>query len=296
MTNASKMIDERLARVLVVGFPGSAKTGGLASLANAGFKIRMLDFEGNNEAFLAHVKPEFLQNIDICYLKDEMHDSSSGLAVRGVPTAFRRALKLMDHWKYTDKDDEVVDLGHSKDWGRDTIVVLDSLTAMGERAMEAALSKTNRTILNRSDGVWGYAMAEQQHFIDKLTSRLNNHHLIVISHLVMIGPKDVRKGENPVTEKIKEQLADLIDTRYYPSALGWKLPQQIGGAFSTIVRAEAIAKGNSIVYRLRTMPRKELDLKVPAASIPTDLDLAADGMLRLFKSIGCNPPNHGESE
>src|ERR1700692_1276245 len=49
MTNAANLLRNPALRIMVVGYPGTAKTGSLASLLNAGFKIRMLDYDGNIE-------------------------------------------------------------------------------------------------------------------------------------------------------------------------------------------------------------------------------------------------------
>ena len=45
MTNLAD-IDVTPARILMLGWQGGGKTGAAASLANAGFKLRILDFDG----------------------------------------------------------------------------------------------------------------------------------------------------------------------------------------------------------------------------------------------------------
>ncbi len=70
----------------------------------------------------------------------------------------------MDRWKYTE-DGEEVDLGASKDWGPDTVVVLDSLTAMGTAAFRRQMSLMNKTPLNTTQQLWRcrYAAAGRVH-------------------------------------------------------------------------------------------------------------------------------------
>ena len=203
----------------------------------------------------------------------------------GIPTAFANAARALIQWKYTDEDGTVVDLGASKDWGPDTIVVLDSLTKHGEAAHRRAMKMMNKTPLNSTDRVYGLAMNEQLQFIEQLTASSNRHHTLVLAHLKMIAPKDVRSGDTPLTKELKERVSDLLPTRLYPSALGWQLPQNIGGEFPTLL--EIVAKpmpGNKVKRVIRNVPRAELDLKLPTKLEVGELDIS-DGMLRIFEAL-----------
>lgn len=284
MANLGKLAAKKPVRAMIVGFPGSAKTGSLASLANAGFKLRILDFDGNLEPLFTYVKPEFLDNIDAVSLEDKTRFSGQHIVPAGKPMAFQRGLELMDHWKYTEADGTVVDLGRSQDWGCDTIVVLDSLTAMGLAAKARIMHLMNKTPTNTTDAVWGVAMQEQEAFIEKLTASENKFHVIVLAHLKMISPKESRKGEDELTKELKEKRAELIPTRYYPSALGQALPPVIGGHFPILVEASTEYKGSTAKRVLKHLPRAELDLKVPALNLPERLDIS-DGMLKLFDAV-----------
>ena len=287
MANALDMLTNIPARVLIVGFPGSGKTGSIAALLNAGFKVRYLMYDkvSNLQPLFAFTNPDKLGNLDVALLEDKMRPGPQFQEPVGVPTAFNDGLKMLISWKYTKPDGTVVDLGSSKDWGSDTVVVLDSLTAMGEASMRRAQKFMNKTPANTTDRVWGFAMQEQLAYIQALCSSSNRHHTIVMSHLKMIGPKEIRNDDSDLTKQIKEQAAPLIPTRYYPSALGRSLPQEIGKEFATILLAEAVPKpGKKIVRVLRTLPREELDLKIPSLSIPGELDIK-DGLLHVFQAL-----------
>lgn len=284
---ADKVAAKTPVRMMVVGYPGSAKTGALASLANAGYKIRMLDFDGNTEPLILYTKPDMLKNIDIVTLEDKMRNGQKYIETSGIPTAFKTALDMMDRWKYKEPDGTEVDLGMSKDWGCDTILVLDSLTAMGEAAMRRVLTMMNKTPYNMTQQAWQFAMKEQEAFIEKLTSKENKFNVIVLSHLKMIGPKDIQESDNDVNKELKEKIADILPTRLYPSALGRQLPQNIAQHFPTVVEAAKAFKGSTVAYQLMLAPRVDLDLKVPAPNLPPKLDIG-DGLLRIFEAIA--PP------
>lgn len=285
-----KFAEVEPARVLLLGYPGAGKTGSLACLANAGFKLRVLDFDGNLKPLLQFTRPECRANIDILSFEDRTRQGPKYIEPVGIPEAFANALRAMDHWKYKEEDGTEVDLGHSRDWGLDTIVVLDSLTSMGQAAFRRAMVLQNKTPGNITDQVWGLAMNEQEAFIEKLTSTQNGHHVIVLSHLVMVGPKEIRKGDDEITKGIKETLADLIPTRLYPSALGQKLPPKIGAHFPCTLLLETEVRQKQVRHVIRSLPRPELDLKLPAVEALDGVAVEDDGMLKVFKALGCEPP------
>jgi len=295
MTNAANLVKNPTAQILLVGFPGSGKTGSLACLANAGFKLRILDFDGNLEPLLLNTKPDFLPNIDAVFLADTLRGGDKSIEVVGLPSAFRNALKLMDQWKYTEPDGTEVDLGASKDWGPDTIVVLDGVTNMGVAAFRKAMATLNKTPLTITWKVWGLGAADQAAFIDKLVNKRNRFHLVVTSHLKMVGPKDIEKGDSELTAELKEKIAAIVSTRLYPTALGQVLPQTFAGAFPCTILVEPDYRGNSARRKLKFMPRPELDLKFPVSSLSTDLDVET-GMLKVFQALGCHPPKVQEVE
>lgn len=285
MVAATQLMQGHAVRAMLTGYPGAGKTGALACLANAGFKLRILDYDGNLEPLLQYTRPECLHNIDIISLEDELRGGLKTMETVGLPTAFADGLKAMDRWRYKDPvTGEDVDLGKSKEWGPDHVVVLDSLTAMGKASMRRVEAMTNKTPLNRTDGTWGTAMAEQDAFIEKLTSSRNRFHVIVTAHLKMIGPKDLRQGDSDLTKEIKERQAELVPTRLFPSALGRALPPEIGGHFPTLLLVECEHKGSKTRRVIRTLPRPELDVKVPAPNLPSELDIE-DGLLRIFDKL-----------
>jgi len=284
MTNAASLQASPALRIMVVGYPGTAKTGMLASLLNAGFKIRMLDFDGNPEPLLQYANPDKLQNLDIAYFEDKMRLGARFTEPSGIPTAFSDALKQMDDWKTQDAEGNPISLGASKDWGPDTIVVLDSLTSMGEAAMHRAMKLLNKTPENNTDRVWGLSMNEQLAFIKRLRAPTNRHHVIVLSHLKIISPRDARSGDSELTKSIKQEMAEVVPTRLYPSALGWQLPQQIGKEFPILLEAEKVTKGGKTTRTLNLSPKTLLDVKFPGAIAETRLDIS-DGLLRVFEAL-----------
>lgn len=284
MANAAKLLTSTPGRVLLEGYPGAGKTGSLCCLVNAGLKLRILayDMAANFQPLFQYCDKDKLQNVDIVFLEDELRNGVKFIEPKGLPTAFANGLKFMDHWKYTDDAGQVVDLGASKDWGADTVVVLDSLTAMGEAAKRRAMAMLNKTPLNSTQQMWGLAMQDQFNFLVKLLSASNRFHVIVTAHLKTVGPKDILGGEEQANKEIKERLVDLVPTRLYPSALGQQLPPQIGALFSTVLLVETkYGPGSKVTRVLKSVSGPEIDLKLPAVGLPDTLP-QEDGLLQVL--------------
>lgn len=267
MANAAKLIKRKPVRMMIMGFPGMAKTGLTSDLANMGYKLRVLDYDGNEDSLLMYTKPDKLQNIDIIHLEDKLRSGDRYIEVNGTPSAFTDGMKYMTHWKYKDVDGEEVDLGKPSEWGCDTVVILDSLTRLGDASMRRQMSLNNKGPGQITDALWGTAMGQQDAFIERLASHSNNFHLIVIAHKKIVKPDAPRKGEDDTANAIKEQLADLVPARYYPSALGKVLAMNIAGRFPIVVEATAEEKFGKTERLIRVLPRPELDLKLPSFNV-----------------------------
>lgn len=274
-------------RCMVVGDPGSGKTGAMACFANAGFKLRVIDFDGNPEPLVRWVKPECLKNIDMAFVEDPLRYGMRFVETHGLPEAFQSGWKLLDRWKYTDPyTGEEVDLGQSKDWGPDTIVVLDGTTVMSKAAKRRVMARNNRTPDNFRDSDYGSAMDELEGLFEKLSSLNNRFHAIVLAHLKLVGPADLRKGDDELTKELKEKAAEITPTKLFPAVLGKQLPRSVAGHFPCVVLAEQKfgAGGKFLGRRLSTISKPDLDLKVPAPDLPAELPIE-DGMLTIFEAV-----------
>ena len=290
MANLGKMKRSPV-RMLLTGYPGAGKTGALASLVDAGYKLRILDFDGNPESLAQFADPKMLHNVDVLPLEENIGEAGGYVGVKGQPTAFAKAFKAIDNWKY-EEDGETVDLGKSKEWGDDTIVVVDGLTGLGRACFRRAQALMNKTPTNTTQAVWGLAIQDQENFIEKITSVTNGFHLIVISHLKIVGPKGDAGGDSDLVKDIKEKASELVPTRLYPSALGWALPQSIGAHFPVIVNLGIGYKGKSVVRRFDVYPTASQDIKMPTSKELGELDVAS-GLLSIFKALGHTPPIAG---
>lgn len=121
---------------LIIGDSGSGKTGALASLVGAGYKLRIFDFDNNLGYFINRVRkdyPDKVKNVSYQTFTDKFKASQTGPIPDGTPTAFSRALMQMDRWTDDPTKPEI-----PAQWGLDTIGVLDSLTFCSDAAFRYA--------------------------------------------------------------------------------------------------------------------------------------------------------------
>lgn len=135
MSTLDKHKSTSYTKMILLGDPGSGKTGALASLVKAGYKLRILDFDANLDPLAQFVKreaPDKLHNIEYRTLTDKLKAGAQGMVPDGIPTAYMEGVKMLDRWKYKSDEGEEIDLGRPADFGPDCIVVLDSLTTFSQ--------------------------------------------------------------------------------------------------------------------------------------------------------------------
>ena len=182
-------------KLLLLGNSGSGKTGALASLAGAGYNLRIMDFDGGLE-ILANVirsgrygpPSEVASRVSFVNLVDSREKRSvpllgKGNTVVGQQTrmvskgdAWQRAVSLLEHWKT-----ETEDFGSIYTWTPKDIWVIDSFTYLGEVALSFVLKINNRTQLNEYD--YGAAQALLREVLSMIRDRNINCNVIVTSHI-----------------------------------------------------------------------------------------------------------------
>jgi len=249
-------------KLLIEGDSGSGKTGALASLVAAGYKLRILDFDNGLEPLKQYVRrdsPALLSNVEFVSLRDERKAGALGPKVT-KPTAFIRAIKLLDHWKYTDDSDNNIDLGIPAEWGPDCILVVDSLTFMSDAAWNFREPLTPRGKSGDYDkrAVYGDAQGAIEDVLALLTSESFRTNVIVISHIKYIdNPDGTRKA--------------------YPTAVGSALSPIIPRYFNSVALCQTNAGGKRTI---QTTATAMIDLKNPKPfemlpSYPIETGLAA---------------------
>lgn len=239
-------------KMLLEGDSGSGKTGALASLVKAGYKLRILDMDNGLDSLKSFVMrecPDKVGNVEFRILRDDYTSSAAGPKV-AKPKAFVEALKMLDNWKY-----DAVDLGDPGAWGSDTILVVDSFTFLSDSAFEWAKGLNPTT---KDPRQWyGAAQEAVESVLALLTSGNFKSNVIVISHVKYVdNPDGTRKG--------------------YPTAIGSALSPVIPRYFNSVALCQTSGAGKRTI---QTAATAMIDLKNPkpfsmAKSYPIETGLA----------------------
>lgn len=277
-----------------IGFPGTGKTGALASLANAGYKIRGLSWEGNFEPLVAYADPR--ADIDIVMLQDKLRSGDKFVEAAGIPTAFSDALRLMQEWKYKDDDGNEVNLGKSSEWGSDTIVFLDSMTSGAQSSKLRAMKMNNKTPATMTSAVWGHAVADWNNFIEILKNDRNRFHLIINTHKQILGPADFvnqnddKEANTVIKEEKMKMIADgMIPPRVYPVAVTKPQSQNIHGMLPTMLEFVKANRAGKEVRLINTEGGTEIDVKIPGKGLKKSYPIET-GLAEIFEAMGYKAP------
>lgn len=264
-------------RLMALGRPKSGKTPLLAQAANAGFRVGLLDYDGNGTNILPFLSPEARDRVSIVTLRDRLFARPDGTRsplgpanARREPRAWLAGARALDDWGKLAPEHP---WGAASTWGEDTVLAFDSLTGAGDAAWNQMLFNNNRDVgrIRRQD--WSSAMQLEDSLLEDLVGPYYKCHLFVTAHLKLIGPKteDDQQDDDDDLKTAKHAIAAAqaaaLPTRYYPTALGRALPQEILRRVPASVLVE-----NTDARRVWTRP--------PVVDgVPMPIDIGVPGML-----------------
>lgn len=222
MGSLAKQQASKFVKLLAIGDSKSGKTGSLISLVEAGYKLRILDFDNLLDILRGLVLkqcPDKIDNVEFRPLRDKRKHSAVGPIIDGTPKAFIEGVKMLDHWKYKDDDGAEVDYGPPSNWGPDTILVIDSLSRLCDAAFDFRIpltpkgSKTGEIDLRAT---YGDAQDAIEHIIATLTSDSFAANVIVIAHVQYMDLPDGSKKGFP--QGVGQKLSPKIP-QYFPSVI-----------------------------------------------------------------------------
>lgn len=223
-------------KILLLGDPGSGKTGSLASLAKAGYNLRIMDFDNGTEILRNLLTPEEYARCSIVPLQDHrtakrlpvlgQGGSVQGYTVRAIPAkadAWQRAINLVFDWK-TEKHS----YGSVYDWTSKEVLVLDSLTHMWRAAMSFILAINNRLGQNPTQPEWGTC---QGMILDVLATFFDAS---IKCNVVFCAHISYDTDQNEILHGL-------------PSGPGKALNKEIGTYFNHTIRAATVGKRHTIL-------------------------------------------------
>jgi AAA domain len=261
MPSLAKHQSVEFTKLLLEGDSGTGKTGSLISLIQAGYKLRILDMDNGLDILKQLVGmhcPDKVDNVEYRTLRDKRRATPIGSVIDGMPRAFIDAITMLDRWKYKDGD-ENIDLGVPAMWGKDCILVIDSLTFLSDAAFDFREPLVPRSKDGKYDIRMVYKDAQDaiENVLALLTSEAFKTNVIVISHIRYMDRPDGT-------------------TKAYPTSVGSALSPTIPRYFNSVALCQTQTGGRRT---LQTAATALIDLKNPAAfkmlpTLPIETGLA----------------------
>lgn len=230
-------------KLLFIGDSGSGKTGALASLAQAGYNLRIIDLDAGLDVLANLLRDprgpygrEALARVEYETITDPMKLAGTRL-IPSKATSWQRACNLLIDWKT-----ETAKLGPLVSWGSQDVLVIDSLTMLSNAALQFVLAMNARLGQqpHQSDWYTGQQMIESM--LQMLYDDGVRCNVIVISHITYIGEEN-----GPV--------------HGYPNTLGRALPPKVGRYFNSCLMARTTGSGTALRRKILTTNSGVVELK-----------------------------------
>lgn len=212
MPNMTEHESNRLSKILIVGDSGGGKTGGLASLVDAGYNLRVLDFDNGLSVLKGFVKDKKkLANVHYVSLRDEFQLLGSQMGIAKA-AAYQTAMKTLkdggDQWGIGSNIPTLTE------WTEEDVLVVDSLGLMGRSCLTMVMQANGAAAKKPEIQHYGVAMENMEKFVAQITSPMVKCNVVVNTHLYKpndsmkmapdvlgdkLGPKIPKYFDNMVT-------------------------------------------------------------------------------------------------
>ncbi len=242
-------------KLLLIGDSTSGKTGACASLAAAGYKLRVMDLDNKLDILRNYLldptsvyrkkSPDCHKNVHFVTITDEMRTTSAAINPKNPNTiipvrasVWSKATNLLMNWK--DGND---DFGPITSWGPDVVLVIDSLSMLASAAQYYHLSINGALGKERTSNEWrrdiGNAQEKIRGLLELLKADSIRCNVVLISHITSVN----ELGTKPVAEADGTPPTGPI--LGYPSAIGRALSPKIPQYFPNmaVVRVSGVGAG-----------------------------------------------------
>jgi hypothetical protein len=259
MPNITEHQSNEFTKLLLLGDAKSGKTTSLESLVAAGYKLRILDMDNLLDSFKVKVmrdSPAMAPNVEYITIRDKYKTGPLGPSLDGPATAFIKAMKLLDNWKY-----DGTDLGKPKEWGSDCILVIDSLSRLCDAAYDyhTSIAPVGKSGETHGQAIYGSAQDAVEMVLANLTSAAFRTNVIVVCHGVYMEMPDKTKKIFP--QGVGQKLSPKIP-QYFPVYIRYKF-----AASKRVIQVESDAMIDLAMPSLGGFEGKTLSVETGLAEI-----------------------------
>ena len=246
---------QRVTKMLAVGNSGTGKTGALASLAEAGYTLGILDYDNGLDILRNATSAAAQDRIFYETLTERRKMVAGQLVLDGMPSVLPNTLKLLNNWP---------ELGPVSTWGPDRVLVLDSLTFFAKAVFEWVEASFHYRDRRQS---YGEAQRRVENLLGLLYSPVIPCNIYVASHLTFI-------------ELVPGTL------KAYPAVIGRALSPTVTRYFNTCVEFHIRGIGPTAKRVIATGPTGTVDVKTATlpSAVPGELPVET-GLATLFQAL-----------
>lgn len=254
-------------RLLNIGESKSGKTGALASLVVAGYRLWVLDFDNGldivKNALAAHYGDD-KAGLSAAYARvqyETLRDASVMRAgvpvVKSPPTAYKAIGTTLEKWgadKFTPDD----------------VLVIDSLTTLSDAAFNQALMLAARLNQRPQLQDYGWLADSVKLLIQTITDDESmNCSVVVNSHIRYFGGDDEMQTQS----------------RGLPNAKGQEIPRIVSRYFNTVVLTRTVGTGPAAKRVISTKPQGVVEVATSNPFGVKDTYEVTKGLAPLFADI-----------
>lgn len=246
-------------RILICGEPAAGKTGALAQLANAGYRLMIHDFDSNSRVIGSYLKADaadvYINTYAVAKITNTNLFAGTGTATKQAVDSMRQFCKMLEQWKTPTEDLGPVGSLTAKD-----VIVIDSGTFLGEMLLLAAHEdpETKRDLRSLYNVAGRYYGA----ILDHLTGPKVGASVIVLTHIMQTGEKD-------------DQGKIIGKSRDVPVGIGEKFSKRMQTYFSDIWHLE-VGRDGKRTFKTAATDKASLRTSAPNVIKPVeDFDLAS---------------------
>lgn len=280
--------------MLLIGDSGSGKTGALASLAAAGYNLRILDLDNGADILANYINTPGSPyaaartpgRVIFETLTEPMKKTADGRVVPAKSTVWPETIRMLDHWQEFKRNDDgklildettkkpilVRDLGKLSSWTAQDILVIDTLTMLATAAFNFDSFLNGKLGLEGTRAGWTQnehrrAIGRAQDMLEKFLQYLYDAsipcNVIVNAHITYVRDQGAGAPE-PSGENSGEGLLAGVPEHGYPSALGRALSPRIPRYFNSVLYIRADGSGSAARHKIFTKSQGVVNVKSSA--------------------------------
>lgn len=238
-------------KLLAIGENGTGKSGALASLAKAGYKLWILDYDNGLDTLADALSGDngALGRVQFETLRDDIVTTNGLPKIKAPVHAYEDAGRTLERWRV-------------EEFGPNDVLVLDTLSTFTGAAFNKALALGARLNQRPQLQDYGWMADSVKLFLEMLTSPELNCHVIVNTHVRYLASE-----------------SDDTTQRGLPNAKGQEISREVGKYFNNVILFRTLGSGPGARRRISTQPQGVVEVKVSAPSkvkpeYPIDTGLA----------------------